>query len=399
MDDSEEPQFQGKYKKSIILEIKGEKIGIIGVILRSTNDIAKTGNLKFLNEADSVRAEAEVLKNQGINKIIVISHCGLDRDREIARDGGPDIDIIIGGHSHSLLYNGSAPLDNPAAEYPLVVNQSGGNRVLIVQASAYTKYVGSIQLVFDQEGKIESWSGNPIFLSNEIEKDPFVEEALVPWREIIDTEGKRIVGTLKFEASGNGCYNGECLMGSLQADAMAYSAFKYAKDDGSWVWGTIAITNPGGVRSSLPAGDVTYSDIVSSTPFENTCDKLEVQGKFLREAFEHSVSNNNNRFILQTSGIQVVFNMSQPSGQRVHSFKVLCRVCEIPRYEDVEDETYYRVILNNFMLLNGDNYAMIRDNMRNHEVGDVDVDALSNFIEKNSPIALLQPRRRVRFIN
>lgn len=398
MDDTEEPTMQGLFNKSMILEKHGERIGIIGVILRSTNDIAKTGKLKFSNEASAVRAEAEALNALGVNKIIVISHCGLDRDREIARDGGPHIDLIVGGHSHSLLYTGSPPLDNPADDYPVIVNQGGGHRVLIVQASAYTKYVGDIVLNFDGAGVIQSWEGNPFFLANEIQKDTEVEAALVPWRAIVDAAGKRVVGSVNFNVLSNNCYNAECLMGSLQADSMAYSAFNYENNDDSWTWATIGITNPGGVRSSLNYGNLTYSDLVATTPFENTVDKLEVQGKYLREMMEHSVSGDR-RFVLQTSGIRVIFNMTQPSGERVHTFKILCRQCSVPRYEDVDDETWYRVALTNFMLLNGDNYAMIRDNMRNHEVGEVDIDALRNYVEKHSPISLLQPRQRVKFVN
>lgn len=287
-------------------------------------------------------------------------------------------------------------LDNPAAEYPVVVSQTLGHRVLIVQASAYTKYVGNLTVEFDEEGIIIDWSGNPVFLSNDVQKDPYVEEALVPWRQTIDEAGKKVIGKINFDISGSGCYNGECMMGSLQADAMAYTAFKYEKEDNSWTWATIAITNPGGVRSSLGAGLVTYSDLVATTPFENTCDRLEIQGKYLRETFEHSVFNG--RFILQTSGIEVTFNMSQPNNEKIHSLKVLCRTCDVPRYEEVEDETWYRVVLNNFLLVNGDNFASIRDNMINHAVGIVDIDSLAEYVEKHSPIALLQPRRRVRFI-
>lgn len=398
MDDTDEPTMHGWFNKSMILEKYGERIGIIGVILRSTNEIAKTGKLKFSNEASAVRDEAEKLNALGVNKIIVISHCGLNVDREIARDGGPHIDLIVGGHSHSLLYTGNPPLDNPAADYPVEVIQNGGHRVLIVQASAYTKYVGDIILHFDANGVVQSYEGNPIFLENKIEKDPDIEAALVPWRAIVDEAGKRVIGSINFNVLDNNCYNNECLMGSLQADSIAYSAFDYETNDDSWTWATIGVTNPGGVRSSLSAGNLTYSDLVATTPFENTCDKLEVQGKYIREMFEHSVSGDR-RFVLQTSGIRVVFNMTQPSGQRVHTLKVLCRVCSVPRYENIEDEIWYRVALTNFMLVNGDNYSMIRDNMRAHQVGEVDIDALRNYVEKHSPITLLQPRQRVKFVN
>lgn len=259
IDDTEEPAIQGLYEKSMIIERYGQKIGIIGVILRTTNNIAKTGKLRFFNEAQSVKAEAEILKAQGVNKIIVISHCGLDRDREIARDGGPEIDIIVGGHSHSLLYNGSPPLDNPAAAYPaLVVQQDTNHTVLIVQASAYTKYVGNITLWFDENGIVQSWEGNPVFLANEVVQDAQVLTALQPWKAIIDQFAQRVVGSVKFDVSSSGCYDRDCLMGTLQADSMAYSAFDEDYGNEEWTWATIGITNPGGVRGTLPTGELTY---------------------------------------------------------------------------------------------------------------------------------------------
>jgi 5'-nucleotidase len=279
----------------------------------------------------------------------------------------------------------------------VVVRQDEGHEVLIVQASAYTKYVGDIVLYFDDEGIVQSWSGNPIFMGSNVVQDAEVLEALRPWKEIVDLEGKRVVGNIRFTASSSGCYNRECLMGSLQADAMAYAAFLEEDEEDAWSYATIAITNPGGVRGSLAAGDLSYSNLVTTTPFENTCDKMEVQGKYIKEALEFSVRYASPS-ILQTSGIKVVFNMTNAAYSRVQSLKVLCRVCAVPRYEDIEDDTWYRVILNNFLLVNGDNFAMLRDNMRNHQVGIVDIDALSSYVEKNSPITMLPPRGRVTFV-
>lgn len=400
IDDSEEPTFRNKTTKSVVLTRAGRKIGVIGAILRTTNTIAKTGKLRFFDEAEKVKEEAQRLKDEeGVDIIVVVSHCGLDRDREIARDGGPNIDIIVGGHSHSFLWSGDEfpALERPAASYPVIVNQTGGHRVLIVQASAYTKYVGDIQLHFDENGIIQEWSGNPHYMGPEVIPDPEVLAALEPWREKVDKEGQRIVGSIHFRAVGSGCYARDCLMGSLQADAMAYAAFEEEKEEGAWTFATIAITNPGGVRGSLESGPLTYSNLVTTTPFENTVDKLEVQGKFIKEAFEFS-ARYASPSILQTSGVRVVYNMTKPAYSRVHSLKVLCRVCEVPRYEEIQDDTWYRVMLNNFILQNGDNFAMLRDNMRNHQVGPVDIDTLTKYIEAQSPITMLPPYGRVSFI-
>lgn len=400
VNDSDEPTFQDKYKKSIVIEKNGRKIGIVGAILRSTNTIAKTGKLSFSNEPQAVKEEAAKLKAEGVNIIVVLSHCGLDRDREIAKWGGPDIDIIVGGHSHSFLFSGEnlPSIDRPAASYPVVEKQDDGHEVFIVQASAYTKYIGDITLYFDSDGIIQRWEGEPHFLGPEVVPDADVLEAIKPWKTFIDVSGKRVVGSLKATAAATGCYLRECGMGTLQAESMLFSVLENESDDDGWTYATIAMTNPGGVRGTLNAGELTYSDLVTTTPFENTIDSLELQGKYIKEALEFSA-----RFdspsILQVAGIRVVFNMTKPAYQRIASLHVLCRLCDVPRYEPVEDETFYRMVVNSFLLVNGDNFAMIRDNARNHKVGDVDIDALTNFVEKNSPIAVMTPRGRISFVN
>lgn len=155
VDDSNEPRIQGKYNKSIIIDRYERKIGIIGVVLSTYKvkilllylrikqllliyyeiiffqEIANVGNLKFFNESESVRTEAANLKKQGVDIIIVLSHCGLDVDYIIAKNAGSDIDVIVGGHTHTFMYTGKNPPgpDTPEAEYPAVVTQNDGHKV------------------------------------------------------------------------------------------------------------------------------------------------------------------------------------------------------------------------------------------------------------------------------
>ena len=111
------------------------------------------------------------MKAQGVDIIIVLSHCGLDVDYIIARNAGPDISVIVGGHSHTFMYSGTPPsTDRPRDEYPAVVKNDDGHTVLIVQASSYTKYIGSLTVYFDAAGKVAEWEGAPVFLDTEIEQ-------------------------------------------------------------------------------------------------------------------------------------------------------------------------------------------------------------------------------------
>ena len=73
--------------------------------LTNYQTISRTGKLKFLDEVESVNDEARRLKSQGIDIIIVLSHCGLKVDRIMAAKC-PLIDVIVGGHSHTFLYSG-----------------------------------------------------------------------------------------------------------------------------------------------------------------------------------------------------------------------------------------------------------------------------------------------------
>lgn len=132
----------------------------------SFQELSQTENIKFLDEVESINKEAENLKDCDI--IMVLSHCGLEVDMKIATKLSPKINLIVGGHSHSLLYNGTAPgVDQPVAPYPVVVNRENGRKILVVQASAYTKYVGNLTVFYDKAGEIVSWSGVPIYISHD----------------------------------------------------------------------------------------------------------------------------------------------------------------------------------------------------------------------------------------
>lgn len=97
-------------------------------------ELARTGKLKFKDEIETVRTEAAELRNRGVDIIIVLSHCGLSVDYDIARNAGSDIDVIVGGHSHTFMFTGnnSPGPDKPIDEYPAVVQQDNGHKVRMV---------------------------------------------------------------------------------------------------------------------------------------------------------------------------------------------------------------------------------------------------------------------------
>lgn len=331
--------------------------------------------MKFLDEVENIKLEAEIMKQQGINIIIVLSHCGLDVDRIIAKEVGEDVDIIVGGHSHTFMYTGDDPPgpDTPRAEYPEIVTDDNDNTVLIVQASAYTKYLGNIVLYFDSDGKVAYYEGSPIYLDNSVEPDPEIALALLPYKEEVDEIAKIEIGSSLVELTTRDCNYGDCSIGSLIADSFVdWFASKPSSDD-EWTVSSIAFTNVGGIRTSLHAKNLNYGDLKTVLPFDNTLDLIDLNGQDLWDSIEYSVEKSwdeeyfSGANILHVSGLRIVANVTKPIGERVQSVDVLCNKCEIPEYRPLNRTDVYRIITPSFLVQGGDGFDIIRDNHTNHE--------------------------------
>ena len=130
----------------MIKEINGEKIALIGVI---TPDLEKKAlgleGVKIKAPAGDwmqpVKEEVEYYQNQGIDKIIVVSHCGVELDKTLA-EAIPSIDLIVGGHSHTTL------------KKPFWVAHPDGNYTAIVQTGCYGRALGDLDLKFDSLGHL-----------------------------------------------------------------------------------------------------------------------------------------------------------------------------------------------------------------------------------------------------
>ncbi|XP_066156466.1 apyrase [Euwallacea fornicatus] len=395
IDDAEEPDIQGTYSKSVVVERDGKKIGIIGVIYSKTNTIANTGSLVFYPESSSVNAEAErLVKEEGVFTNIVLSHCGYDVDQEIAANASEKIGLIVGAHSHTFLWTGDNPPgpDTPRGPYPTIVTSTRtGKDVLIVQASAYTKYLGNITIFYDSEGEVADYSGAPIYIEHDLPKDKGINKDLESWDEMVNAEGSMVIGSALVRLSKAGCYYRECTLGNFVTDAFV---FEYAQNvqNGSWTNAAIAIINAGGLRTDIEIGNITYGDMVNSQPFSNTVDFGRLQGKYIREVLEQSAGNYDNGRItsdlklLQVSGIHVVYNVSRPLGDRVVNLKIRCQECAVPIYEDLDEVKMYNIAVPSFITGGGDDFTALSDNLQNLVTGQLDIDVFRQYLQHKSPI-------------
>lgn len=227
LDLSEVPILQNtrQLKKSVVLEANGRKIGVVGYLTPDTKVLSKTGSVIFIDEVQAIQEEAKKLKVQGCDTIIALGHSGFEVDKKIGREV-EDVDLVIGGHTNTFLYNGQKPdLEEAQGLYPTVVVQpTSGKKVYVVQAYAYTKYLGDIRLELNDRGEITSIEGKPILVDHSIAKAEDVEEELKKWVEPLEKFKKMKVGETRVLLDGDerACRLMECNFGNLLTDAMIH---------------------------------------------------------------------------------------------------------------------------------------------------------------------------------
>lgn len=227
----DEPDFlarqrNGKIEKSVVVTAEnGAKIGIIGFTTEETTSISNPGRLQFLNVVQSVNEEANRLYNEeGVKILIALGHGGFDVDQEIAA-GVPLIDAVVGGHTNTFLYTGTPPsIEKPLGEYPFIVTQESGRKVPVVQAYAFGKYLGYLNLTFDKNGEVTRASGNPILLDGSIPQDEALLARVNEWGKNVTELTKREVGKTRVFLNGKSeeCRLRECNLGNFIADAMVF---------------------------------------------------------------------------------------------------------------------------------------------------------------------------------
>lgn len=370
LDLTSEPLLNGKVKNHVVLEVGGEKIGIISALAVDTVETSSPGdNVVFQDEIDSLKADVAALEAEGVSKIIALNHVGYAKDLDIAANV-PGLDLVVGGHSHTLLSNTS---DRAGGAYPTMVGD-----VPVVQAYAYSKYVGEITLTFDDAGNVTSAMGEPILLDASVEPNAAMAARISEMGAPIEEMKQRVVAEAGEVINGdrNVCRLQECGMGNLVADAM----LDRVKDQGI----TIAIQNAGGLRASIDAGEVTMGEVLTVLPFQNTLSTFQVSGQTVIDALENGVSQIEEvkgRFP-QVAGLKFTFDAAvAPNEGRIQEVMVMKDGAWVP----IDPAATYGLVSNNYVRNGGDGYKMFRDAENAYDYGPDLADVTAEFIAKNAP--------------
>ena len=406
IDASADPDLRNKLLPYHIFTQSGHRIAVVGLTTPDTPITSSPGpTIGFTNPITLLQTTVNSLTAQGIDKIIALTHLGYAEDIALAQAVN-GVDVIIGGHSHSFLYNPYTPNTpisftlpatttlyplTPIGSYPTVITKTNQPSTLIVTAYQWSTFLGRLNITFGPDGTVHYYDGNPIFLNGSIAKDPEIETALEPYRAEIQELINTVVGTttvdLPINVSGiNICRREECLMGNLVADAMLWKARQVDPQM------QIAIQNGGGLRAPLAAGTVSMGGVLQVLPFGNTLATFEMTGANIRVALENGVSSVatlSGRFP-QVAGMRYSFDLSQPVGSRIQAVDVWIDSA----YQPLNETMLYKVVTNDFMRRGGDGYSIFRTAAINpYDFGPAVDEAMAQYITLNSPVTpVLQGR-------
>ncbi|MFZ6762443.1 bifunctional metallophosphatase/5'-nucleotidase [Pseudoroseomonas sp. WGS1072] len=341
LDMAREPALAARIRGHVAFRRGGLRIGVIGLTTETTPQASSPGpGLRFTEAAEAALREIAAIRAGGPATILVLSHLGLAADRALAA-AVPGIDAIIGGHSHTLLADGLPGAEGP---HPLVV-EGRDRAVRIVQAGAYGRWLGRLDLDLGADGRVAGHGGMVRAVDESLAPDPAVAALVAEYGAPLAALRARAVGPGAPGLSPAGCRQGECRLGNLLADAMLAAA----------PGADAALTNGGGLRAGLPEGVVSWGALLEMLPFGNTLSVVTLRGADLWAALEAGLARaqENGGGFPQVAGMRLRWRPGAPPGERLASVEV--------GGAPWRPEAAYRIVTNDFLRRGGDGYAALRD--------------------------------------
>lgn len=378
LDVAASPELKGLIVPTVVKEVSGHKIGIVGVAQYKTPQMSNPGpNVVFEKTIPAVTKAVAALKRQGVTSIIVVSHAGFDIDQKLAA-AVPDIDVIVGGHSHVLLGNGQPEAVGPS---PLAVPHPGAATTYIVTAGYWGRYLGVLHVRFDASGRVIRAEGNPVRLDASVPEDPDTLAALETYAKPLQALWGETVGTSETALDAAGCRHEECLPGVLATEAMLEAGRKLGA--------VAALTNGGSIRAGLPAGKVTLGDVLTAFPFHNSLVVVTLTGEELTEILEHGVgrvgSHKGDGRFLQVDGLRYVFDPAKPEGERLGAVQVADKD---GWYTPLLPDAAYRVAIPSYLWKGGDGLSLAGKGRGAVDTGLAISDLVADYLRAHTPLAL-----------
>lgn len=320
------------------------KMLVLGLTTPATPIGTHPDNVKGLRFADPDSTARAVLADWNTDDVpvVALTHLGWVDDSALAANV-PEIDVIVGGHSHSVF------------EEPRKVGNT-----LIVQAGAWGVYLGKLEMVV-KRGKIKDYSYELILVSDSIPEDAEIAAFIADQAKSVDEVlavpiGKTEVALVPGWAEGE---EGERSIGDMLAELM--------KD----VTGAdFAFTNAGGVRAGINPGDVTTKDVLTALPFGNTVVVMSLTGAQVQQVLDLDASYGGRAGgSLHIAGVTYEVQDGKAVNVKIGSVSL-------------DESKTYKIATNNFLAAGGDGYEMLKSGSDIYDTGTILNALFSDYIKK-----------------
>lgn len=372
------------------------RVGVFGVIdedFYTSTSAKNVENVRFENSAETATAYANFLRDdENCDIILALTH-NANPEKFIAETSG--IDAVIAGHQHILIDK--------------YCTDSDGKSVKLVEANCFFKNVGVLTLTYSNEKGVTDAVEKTY---SSADTQGMSDEKITSDISAIEKREKSVLSEVIGESSREYAYSWEELRTSEQEIGRIVTA-AYLDFTGA----DVAMENAGGIRSGIPKGNVTYSDLISISPYGNVLVEKELTGQQIIDILEFSVDlmkkNNavydlqkqaikdgedpyqyswpdNSGSVIQFSGLSAVYDYSKPYGRRVSDIKIGGKA--------IDTLKTYRVVSNNYAFDSSDygdvaslttvkEYTTCEQILRDY-IGKGDFEkaaANANLVEKSSP--------------
>lgn len=378
-----------------VKNFNGAKVGFIGMTLKDTPTIVTASGvagLEFTDEVQTANALVPVLKEQGVNAIVVLVHQGgtppastpydftckgggsLSADSPIipiVKNLDPAIDMVISGHTHQ--------------PYVCAIPDSNGVPRLVTSASSFGRLYNDTEVTYDRRTSdivrpTEADSANKL-VTRTVAADPTETALITKYKDLVKAIASKIIGSISADIVRTQSAAGESPLGDLIADAQLA--------DPSVVTGgqtpVVAFMNPGGIRSDLSyanskygeaPGAVTYEEAFNVQPFNNYLVSMNLTGQQIYDVLNQQRTGKNAGS--QAKMLQVnkgfTYTWSTATQQVVDGTVAI-------NGTPVSKTASYRIVTNNFLSDGGDNFPAFQGGTTKY-FGGLDIDAFANYLAK-----------------
>jgi 5'-nucleotidase len=298
---------QGRIAKSVIVQRQGRQIGLVGVTTPRAAFISSPRKVVVdPNVAAAVQQEVDVLRNQGVNIIVLLSQLETQADNQSLLAEVEGVDLVVAATPFEILANPGTllvPGDEAlvSGSYPAYYPDRARNEVPVVSTAGQYKYVGWFTGIFDQGGNLlVTENAAPVRVAGGSQPDAVVPDPTVfdlvtaPLAQALAQREATVVASTQtaLDASADSLARFETNLGDLVADALLARGIALASQFLAPA-PSIALINSGGIPSDqvYPAGNLSALDLENLLPFASFLSIVEnIPASQLKELLENSVS-------------------------------------------------------------------------------------------------------------